>query len=141
MDRTNILLPLTGVHSAHCATRVEEALHNIPDLTAAKVDLAGEVALLGANASAQVVREAVAAIRAAGYQVRTEQHRFTTSNITCSGCSNRATILLNSLAGVMDVKIDHASRTAELEVVQGMLTEQDLSNALRPAGYGLLPAA
>lgn len=141
MNRTNILLPLTGIHSAHCATRAEKALHTIPALADASVDLAAKVARLGADASAQIVREAVAAIRAAGYQVPTEQHRFTTSNITCNGCSNRATSLLNDLPGVVSVRIDHASRSAELEVVEGMLTDRDLSDALRPAGYDLLPAA
>ena len=42
MDNTNIVLPLLDVNSPHCALRVEKALHNVPTLTAATVENAGQ---------------------------------------------------------------------------------------------------
>lgn len=137
----NITLPLLNVNSAHCAGRVEKALHAIPALASAQVDLEQKMAMLPKEVTAPQVREAVAAIRAAGYDVEMDHHRYTTSNITCTGCSNRATIMLNNLVGVIGVKIDHAPRTADLETIKGMLTEKELSDALRPGGYALLPLA
>lgn len=139
MDNTNITLPLLNVHSAHCAGRVEKALHAIPALAAAEVDLDRKVAILPKEATAPQLREAVAAIRAAGYDVDMDHHRLTTSNITCTGCSDRATIMLNDLVGVVSAKIDHVARTADLGTVKGLLTDKALSEALRPAGYALLP--
>ena len=62
-------------------------------------------------------------------------------NITCAGCANKAGDILNKLPGVVSATADHVTRTADVEVVQGTLAQEDLLNALRPAGYGLLPVA
>ena len=141
MDNMNVALPLIDVNSAHCALRVEKALHNVPTLAAATVTLSSHVANLEAGTSAQAVREGVDAIRHAGYNVATERHRFSTTGITCAGCANKAGDILNKLPGVVSATADHVTRTADVEVVQGTLTQEDLLNALRPAGYGLLPVA
>ncbi|MBK9274579.1 MAG: cation transporter [Flavobacteriales bacterium] len=141
MDNTNIALPLLDVNSAHCALRVEKALHGVPTLEEARVDLDRHLATLRSATSAQAVREAVAAIRKAGYNVATERHRFSTTGITCAGCANKAGDILNKLPGVVSATADHVTRTADVEVVQGTLAQEDLLNALRPAGYGLLPVA
>lgn len=136
-----INLPLLDVNSAHCALRVEKALHTVPALTTATVDLAAHVANLEAGASAQAVREAVVAIRQAGYNVATEVHRFSTTGITCAGCANKAGDILNKLPGVVSATADHVTRTAEVEVVEGAISLDDLLTALKPAGYGLVPQA
>ena len=141
MDNMNVALPLIDVNSAHCALRVEKALHGVPTLEEARVDLDRHLATLRSATSAQAVREAVAAIRQAGYNVATERHRFSTTGITCAGCANKAGDILNKLPGVVSATADHVTRTADMEVVQGTLTQEDLLNALRPAGYGLLPIA
>ena len=136
-----ISLPLLDVNSPHCALRVEKALHTVPALAAATVDLAAHVADLEAGTSAQAVREAVTAIRQAGYNVATEVHRFATTGITCAGCANKAGDILNKLPGVVSATADHVTRTADVEVVQGVITFDDLLTALKPAGYGLIPQA
>ncbi|MBK9415724.1 MAG: cation transporter [Flavobacteriales bacterium] len=141
MEHKNILLPLSGVESQHCATRVEKALHAVPTIADAYVDLPGKVAVLNANTPADTVRQAVGTIRSAGYEVITEQRAFKTANITCGGCSNSATNLLNKLPGVLDIRIDVGQRTADIEVVKGALTDTELINALKPAGYDLLLVA
>lgn len=141
MDNTTITLPLIDVNSAHCGLRVEKALHSVPTLEEAHVDLERHLATLRPATSAQAVREAVAAIRHAGYNVATDRYRFSTTGITCAGCANKAGDILNKLPGVVSAAADHVTRTADVEVVQGTLTQEDLLNALRPAGYGLLPIA
>lgn len=141
MDRTNIALPLLDVNSPHCALRVEKALHNVTTLASATVDLDAHVAHLAAHTSAQAVREAVAAIRQAGYQVATEVHHFSTTGITCAGCANKVGDILNKLPGVVSATADHVTSTADVEVVRGSLTTDDLLTALKPAGYGLIPQA
>ncbi|MBL0037139.1 MAG: heavy-metal-associated domain-containing protein [Flavobacteriales bacterium] len=87
MDNTNITLPLLDVNSPHCALRVEKAIRTVPAIAGAEVDLNAHVANLPSTAPAQAVREAVAAIRQAGYNVATEAHRFTTTGVTCAGCA------------------------------------------------------
>jgi Cu+-exporting ATPase len=141
MDNSNITLPLLDVNSPHCALRVEKAIRTVPAIAAAEVDLDAHVAHLSGTAPAQAVREAVAAIRQAGYNVATEAHHFTTTGVTCAGCATSVGNILNKLPGVVSARVDHLEKTADIEVVKGTLSIDDLSNALQPAGYGLIRQA
>lgn len=141
MDNTSIVLPLLDVNSPHCALRVQKAIRTVPAIAGAEVDLNAHVANLTSTVPAQAVREAVAAIRQAGYNVAIEVHHFTTTSITCAGCANKAGAILNKLPGVISARVDHLASTADVEVVLGMLSAEDLLAVLRPTGYGLLPIA
>jgi Cu+-exporting ATPase len=138
---TNISLPLIGVNSSHCAMRAQNAIRTVTDLADARVDLATHQALIDRTATAQDVREAVLKVRNAGYDVQTEQFTLNTTGITCAGCANKAGSILNTLAGVVSARVDHVTNTAEIEVVSGLLSFDDLLAALKPAGYGLLREA
>jgi len=137
----NISLPLLDVNSAHCALRVENAIKTVPALTESKVDLNGHIANLSSTATAQDVREAVAAIRKAGYQVATVMRTFDTTGISCGGCVNSVTKILTDLPGVLALSVDVSGRTATVEVVQGMVPDEELTIALKPTGYRLSPQA
>lgn len=138
---TSIPLPLLGVESAHCALRVEQALRAVPSITHADVRRAEQVAVITSASPAAAVREAVAAIRRAGYDVAVEQHRSATQGISCAGCAGSATAALTKLPGVLDVAVDVAGATATITLVKGTLSTDDLARALGPLGYGLLPLA
>lgn len=141
MNNTNITLPLLDVNSAHCALRVEKAIRTVPAITAADVDLDAHVAKLTSGEPAQAVKEAVAAIRQAGYQVATEQRHFDTTGITCGGCAKSVTTVLSALPGVLAVAVDVPNNTATVEVVKGLVSDTTLADALKPTGYRLLPQA
>ena len=141
MDNTNIILPLLDMNSAHCALRVEKAIRTVPAIAGAEVDLNAHVANLPSTAPAQAVREAVAAIRQAGYNVATEAHRFTTTGITCGGCAKSVTTILSALPGVLTVAVDVPNNRATVDVVKGTVSDDTLAEALKPTGYRLLPQA
>lgn len=141
MNTHTISLPIPDMNSPHCATRVEKAVVSVPTLTASTVDLAAHTATLSGDPSAQAVRDAIAAIRAAGYDVASEKHSFTTTGITCGGCVNSVTKILSSLPGVLSVAVDVAGKQATVEVVKGAITGDELSTALEPAGYGFIAQA
>ncbi|MBS1580605.1 MAG: cation transporter [Bacteroidetes bacterium] len=138
---TSIPLPLLGVESAHCAMRVEQALRTVPAITGIDVRRADQVAVITSASPGPAVREAVAAIRRAGYDVAVEQHRSGTQGISCAGCAGSATAALTALPGVLDVALDVAGATATITTIKGALSTDDLARALRPLGYGLLPLA
>lgn len=138
---TSIPLPLLGVESAHCATRVEQALRAVPSITSVDVRRPERIAMITSTAPAAAVREAVAAIRRAGYDVAVERHRSATRGISCAGCAGSATAALTKLPGVLEVAVDVAGATATITLVQGTLNTDDLARALQPLGYGLLPLA
>jgi|GEM_PF-3241826 len=138
METTNISLSLLGVNSPHCALRVQNAIRTVTNLGDAHVDLERHRAQLNTNTSAPDIREAVAAIRDAGYNVATDLHTFSMTGLHCAGCANTASTVLNSLAGVVSARVDHVANAAEIEVVRDMLTYEDMLAALKPAGYGII---
>lgn len=69
----------------------------------------------------------------------TERFRFATTGITCDGCANSVRTILGRLNGVVGVQVDVPARTAEVEIERGTWTPEQLAEALKPAGYGLLP--
>ena len=71
----------------------------------------------------------------------TETLRFTTTGITCAGCASSATTILKRLPGVVAVRVDATTNTAEVDIVKGAIALDDLLTALKPAGYGLIPQA
>ncbi len=141
MDNTTITLPLLDVNSPHCALRVEKAMREVPVIASAEVDLTAHVAHLTSTAPAQAVREAVAAIRTAGYQVAIDQRRFDTMGITCGGCAKSVTTILSALPGVLAVAVDVPNNTATVEEVKGTVSDGTLAEALKPTGYRLMPQA
>ena len=138
MSNHTITLPILDMDSPHCATRVEKAITSVPSLAASSVDLSTHTATLSGEPTAQAVRDAIAAIRVAGYNVATEKHSFTTTGITCGGCVNSVTKILSSLAGVLSVAVDVAGQSASVDVVKGAVTDDELSTALKPVGYGFI---
>ena len=68
----------------------------------------------------------------------TDKLHFTTTGITCSGCANSATTILKRLPGVVGVQVDVAGKTAEVEVERGTVSVEQLREALKPAGYGIV---
>jgi len=141
MNNHTITLPILDMNSPHCATRVEKAVTSVPSLTGSSVELAAHNATLSGGPTAQAVRDAIAAIRAAGYDVATEKHSFTTTGITCGGCVNSVTKILSAMSGVLSVAVDVAGQKATVDVVKGAVTDDELSTALKPVGYGFIAQA
>jgi len=138
MNKHAITLPILDMSSPHCATRVEKAITSVPSLTGSSVDLTTHSVLLSGDPSAQAVRDAIAAIRAAGYDIATVTHSFTTTGITCGGCVNSVTKVLSAISGVLSVAVDVPGQSASVDVVKGAVTDDELSTALKPVGYGFI---
>ncbi len=69
----------------------------------------------------------------------TETYRFSTSGITCGGCANSVITILKRLPGVVAVQVDVAGKTATVQVQPGGPSVEALQDALKPAGYALIP--
>lgn len=71
--RRTLDLHIGGMTCASCVGRVEKALLKLPQVLQASVNLATGVARVEAVASDRLVDELLAAVRAAGYEARTDQ--------------------------------------------------------------------
>ena len=83
-------LPLSGVESEHCALIVDKGLSKIEGITAHKVELNNKRAVIDTDDAAEVLPEAVKAIRDLGYGVDTIRQSFPVLNMSCASCAARS---------------------------------------------------
>ncbi|MCW3107489.1 MAG: copper-translocating P-type ATPase, partial [Segetibacter sp.] len=62
-NNTSISIPLEGVESEHCALIVDKGLSKVQGITAHKVELNNNRAIINTNDAAEVLPKAVKAIR------------------------------------------------------------------------------
>ncbi len=141
MNSNIITLPLLSVNSAHCAMRVSRSISAIPAIEGVEVDHQKHEARFSTDMPAQAVREAVVAVRQAGYGVATEVLTFNTTGVTCAGCATSVGEILNKVPGIISATVDHMKGEAVVEVVKDMVKLDEMIAALRPAGYGLIRQA
>ena len=70
-----IVLPIEGMTCASCVNRIERFLRKTPGVAEASVNLATERATVRVDPAAAGREELVAAVRAAGYEVKAETPR------------------------------------------------------------------
>ena len=135
MNTHTITLPILDMNSPHCATRVEKAITSLASLAASNVDLATHTAILTDNPSAQAVRDAVMAVREAGYEVSIDKRLFQTTGITCGGCVGSVTKILSALPGVLAVSVDIPLKRATVETVHDTVPDDAIREALKSTNY------
>jgi len=132
-----IILPLEGVESEHCALIVDKALSALQGLSAHKVELNNKRALIQAK-NAEVVSEAVKRIKDLGYGVTTLQKTFPVLQMTCASCAVSVESILKSQQGVVSAMVNFATATVVVEYIPGVIEPVDLKKAVRSIGYDLL---
>ena len=136
MESTSALrldLPLAGMTCAACAARIEKSLNKLPGV-AANVNFAAESALVTVQPGAISPAGVIEAIRKAGYSVPDRLAELTIYGMTCAACAMRIEKGLNKLAGVR-AEVNFASETARVRYVPGLASVEQLTAAIRKAGY------
>ncbi len=141
MNTHTITLPILNMNSPQSAPQVEKAITALPTLAASNVNLDAHTATLSGDPSAQAVRDAVSAVRAAGYDVTSDKRLFLTTGITCGGCVNSVTKILSALSGVLAVTVDVPLKQATVETVHGTVTDDAIGEALRSTAYKFIAQA
>jgi P-type Cu+ transporter len=131
-------LSVKGMSCASCVGRVEKALKHTDGIAAASVNLATEKATLTLRDPA-ALSAAVSAVKAAGYQVETEQQSFAISGMSCASCVGRLEKGLAQLPGVLQVSVNLASETGTVSWVKGSLTETEIHQKIKQIGYDIKP--
>ncbi|MFI8480719.1 heavy metal translocating P-type ATPase [Pseudomonas sp. NPDC078700] len=125
-------LPIAGMTCASCAGRVERALRQLPEVSAANVNLATEQARI--QAPPDSVAKLVATIQDAGYEVPGERVEMAIQGMTCASCTGRIERALAKQPGVLEVSVNLATEQAQLRVAQGT-DAKTLLSAVSEAGY------
>jgi Cu+-exporting ATPase len=131
----HIELPVEGMTCGACATRLEKALTRAPGISQAAVNFATERAAVD-FAPGQTSPTAIAeTISNAGFGVTRERFSFPVEGMTCSACATRVEKALRRLPGIVEANVNLALERADIEVIAGTSTLQDLADAVERAGY------
>ena len=126
--------PIEGMTCASCANRVQRALNKVEGVADATVNLASEQATVR-YAPGQTGRDdLIAAVAAAGYQVRPAAPlELDITGMTCASCARRVERAIGKVEGVQAVAVNLATESA---TVQGSATAAAVVSAVETAGYG-----
>jgi Cu+-exporting ATPase len=137
---TSVVLPLEGMTCASCVARIERAVQRVPGVAAASVNLATGAARVTYDPRQASLAALVAAVRDAGYAVRTERLTLPIAGMTCASCVSRVERALRRVDGVVSADVNLATERATVERVVGTAPDDALRAAVRAAGYDA-PAA
>ena len=126
-------LGITGMTCASCAGRVERALHAVPGVRTAAVNLATETASVEADAAldADALRRAVTG---AGYGLIERRLDLEVDGMTCASCVGRVERALRAVPGVLSAEVNLATETARVQAL-GDVDTAALAAAVAAAGY------
>jgi len=137
-NNNSINIPLEGMDSEHCALIIDKGLGKVQGITAHKVELNNNRAVINTNGEMEVLTDAVKAIRGLGYDVGTVKRNFPVLNMTCASCAVSSESILKSLPGVINVAVNYANATAQVEYIPTITDPHQLKAALQSIGYDLM---
>jgi P-type Cu+ transporter len=127
-------LPIEGMHCASCVGRIEKAVAAVPGVASVAVNLATERADVRFAGPAQT-EPVVAAIRAAGFDVRQEALDLQIEGMHCASCVARTEKELRAVPGVIAANVNLATERAHVTFSAGTAQFGDLARAVEKAGY------
>lgn len=133
-----IYIPLEGVDNEHCALIVDRGLSKVPGITSHKIDINNSRAVIDTNGQLEVVPNAVKAIRDLGYGVDTVKKNFPVLNMSCASCASSSQSILETQPGVVNVAVNYANATAQVEYIPTITDPHKLKAALQGIGYDLM---
>ena len=137
-NNSTFSLPLEGMDSEHCALIIDKGLSKVEGIKTHTVELNNNRAVINTGDNAEVLKKAVEAIRDLGYNVSTVKKNFPVLNMTCASCAVSSESILKSQPGVINVGVNYANATAQVEYVPTVTDPHKLKASLQAIGYDLM---
>jgi len=137
-NSNTINIPLEGMDSEHCALIIDKGLGKVQGITAHKVELNNNRAVIHTNGNLEVLTDAVNAIRDLGYDVVTVKKNFPVFNMTCASCAISSESILKSQPGVLDAAVNYANATVQVAYIPTITDPPALKAAMQSIGYDLM---
>jgi Cu2+-exporting ATPase len=131
-------IPLLNVHSEHCALIVDKALGNNAAIATHKVDLNNKKAIVSFKEGKTNFTDFVQYIRDIGYNVATIKKSYPILNLSCASCASSTQSILQNQEGVVNVAVNYASATAQIEYIPTITNPTKFKQALQSIGYDLV---
>ncbi len=137
MSSTRITLPIKGMTCASCAEVVAKGLRRAEGVREATVNLATERASVTLEGEVEVA-DLIQAVRRTGYDVPMETTTLGIGGMTCASCTAHVEGALREVPGVVEVNVNLATERATVTYVPGLVTFEDLKEAVDKTGYQVL---
>ncbi len=123
-----------GMRCTSCAGRIEKALRDIDGIQNVTVNLATEsVHITAYHPNWNKIIESASN---AGYPVVANTITLYIDHMSCTSCAARIEKALRAVNGVVNASVNFASETAQVDIVDSVVTAADLIAAIIEAGYG-----
>lgn len=132
-----VLIPLEGVESEHCALIVDNGIAKLKGVESHRVELNNKRAVIQTT-DPDALSEAVKTIRDLGYNVTTVKKTFPVLLMNCASCAVSVESMLKSQPGVIDASVNYANEKVSVEYIPGLVQTDDLRKAVQSIGYDLL---
>ena len=141
MTKTQITLPITGMHCANCSATIERNLKKLDGVTDANVNYATEKAIVVFDATRLSEQSVVDKISDVGYGVATARIELPITGMTCANCAAAVERTLNKkVPGILSASVNYATEKASVTYIPGRLSRADVVAAIENAGYGVVEA-
>ncbi len=140
-DMQRLDLVIEGMTCSACSARLERMLNGAAGVADATVNLALERAMLHIDPGESSLDAVIGLVRRGGFNVGTETGRYHVDNLGDSTVADRVEKALESVPGVLQVKINPPTERVEIDFVSLMVPDKTLSRAAADAGFQLFPEA
>ncbi|SFG24353.1 Cu+-exporting ATPase [Palleronia marisminoris] len=139
MSGAVVTIRVQDMSCASCVGRAERALHAVPGVRSAEVNLATETARVDPGDAA--LSDIVQALSDAGYPAGMSATVLDIDEMSCASCTGRVERALEAVPGVVDARVNLAAGTATVDWLSGATMPDALARAATEAGYPARPQA
>ena len=140
-----LTVPVLGMTCANCVASVERNSKKAEGVADASVNFASEKLTFEYDPTVkkpdEVLREVLARVERAGYQIPTATMELPITGMTCANCANTVERALKKVEGVVEATVNFASEKATVTYVPGAVGSAELVAAVRRAGYDVVETA
>jgi P-type Cu2+ transporter len=133
-----LILPLAGVDSEHCALIVDKGLDQVEGVRKHRVELNNHRAIVEVANAEDTLPKAVLAIRELGYDVETIKETFPVTGMSCASCAISAETIIKSQPGVVAASVNFANTSVHVEYIPTVVTPQELKQSVQSIGYDII---
>ncbi len=131
-------LPLTGVHSEHCALIVDKGIGKLQGVKNHRVEFNNEKAVLELDGVKTTLGDVVHTVRDLGYGVPTEKKELPVTGMSCASCAISVESVLKAQKGVVNASVNFANNSAFIEYIPGVADLASFRQAVQSVGYDLI---
>jgi Cu+-exporting ATPase len=130
-----LVLPVSGMTCASCASHVEGALKELPGVSNVTVNLATNKANLSYDPQRVKLDDMRVAVEDVGYAISTAELTLDVRGMTCASCVDHLEGALRALNGVTVSVVNLGLGTAKVTYIPGLVLVSTMKRAVREVGY------